>query len=109
MPAECDRIAARFPPRELRGDRGLSVAAVASVVPLLEKYLLRWVGCFINSTSDFDQDTANLETIPQDNALISLRFLLSILSCKKIVKKKKEKKVCLFFLNLCKRNIIHVN
>lgn len=24
MPAECDRIAARFPPRELRGDRGCS-------------------------------------------------------------------------------------
>lgn len=44
MLAECDRIAARFPPRELRGDRGLSVAAVASVVPLLEKYILRWVG-----------------------------------------------------------------
>lgn len=35
MSAECDRIAARFPPRELRGDRGFSVAAVASVVPLL--------------------------------------------------------------------------
>lgn len=62
MPAECDRIAARFPPRELRGNRGLSVAADASVVPLLEKYILRWVGCFINSISDLDQDTGNLRT-----------------------------------------------
>lgn len=77
MPAECDRIAARarararFPPRELRGDHGPSVAAVASVVPLLEK--LRWVRCFINSTSDLDRGRAGLGTA-KDNTLISLWF-----------------------------------
>lgn len=69
MLAECDRIATRFPPRELRGDHGPSVAAVASVVPLLEE--LRWVGCFINSTSDLDRDRAGLG-MGKDNTLISL-------------------------------------
>jgi hypothetical protein len=49
----------------------LSFAAVASVVPLLQE--LRWVGCFINSTSDPDRDRTGLGT-GKNNTLISLRF-----------------------------------
>lgn len=64
-----NRSRARFLSRELRGDHGPSVAAVASVVPLLQE--LRWVGCFINSTSDLDRDRAGLGT-GKDNTLISL-------------------------------------
>lgn len=98
MPAECDRIAARSPPRELRGDRGLSVAAVASVVPLLEKYLLRWVECFINSTSDFDRDAASLGTILQDNALISINdSCLVYYLAKKSWRRKGEKDLFILF------------
>lgn len=63
-----NRRAHVFPPRELRGDRGPFVAAVAPVVPLLEE--LRWVGCFINSTGDLDPDQG-LGT-GEDNILISL-------------------------------------